>query len=689
MRKTWIWFWTVFVVVLAGFGVVYWSLWQDSPQREGEKAKEMFSAYTAHWQNGEFAQMYEQLSAKTKQQMTKEQFILRYQNIYEGIEASHVTVEPLYNGPLEPDEDGTIKLHYRFSMETFVDPIAFTGKATLVKEQQNGEEGWYVMWNPSFLLPDMQDGDKVRASTVAPKRGEIVDRAGRPLATNRVVVEVGVDPSEWSELPQAGQSQVGDILQLSSEELADFLKGSSAAKSTFIRIATLVQDDKRLFQLTGTKGIVLRKKQVRYYPYKEAMAHLIGYTGAISAEELEKRKEQGYKSSDRIGKVGLEQIYEERLRGSAGGRISILNAEGIEKKLIGEKPAKNGETVKLTIDAELQKEIYEQIKQEAGTAAAIHPKTGDILALVSTPAYDPNDFVLGMSTTQWNKLNNDPQKPLLNRFAHGYAPGSTFKPITGAIGLDTGAITTQEERSITGLHWQKDSSWGNYEVTRVSDYKSPVNLRKALVYSDNIYFAQTALAIGEEPFLQQATEFGFGEAIPIPFPVEKSKLTNAEMRNDIQLADSGYGQGEVTMTPLHLALVYSAYVNDGSMVYPSLIQGEQHEPFWKQNVMTKESAQIIGQDLLQVMEDPRGTGRGARVFGHQLAGKTGTAELKQKKGELGRENGWYAAFNVDDPRLLLVMMVEDVRGRGGSHVLDSKVKRIFSQALPTSKTYAN
>ncbi|MED4911549.1 penicillin-binding transpeptidase domain-containing protein [Brevibacillus centrosporus] len=585
MRKTWIWFWTVFVVVLAGFGVVYWSLWQDSPQREGEKAKEMFSAYTAHWQNGEFAEMYEQLSAKTKQQMTKEQFILRYQNIYEGIEASHVTVEPLYNGPLEPDDDGTIKLHYRFSMETFVDPIAFTGKATLVKEQQNGEEGWYVMWNPSFLPPD-------------------------------------------------------------------------------------------------TKGIVLRKKQVRYYPYKEAMAHLIGYTGAISAEGLEKRKEQGYKSSDRIGKVGLEQIYEERLRGSAGGRISILNAEGIEKKLIGEKPAKNGETVKLTIDAELQKEIYEQIKQEAGTAAAIHPKTGDILALVSTPAYDPNDFVLGMSTTQWNKLNNDPQKPLLNRFAHGYAPGSTFKPITGAIGLDTGAITTQEERSITGLHWQKDSSWGNYEVTRVSDYKSPVNLRKALVYSDNIYFAQTALAIGEEPFLQQATEFGFGEAIPIPFPVEKSKLTNAEMRNEIQLADSGYGQGEVTMTPLHLALVYSAYVNDGSMVYPSLIQGEQHEPFWKQNVMTKESAQIIGQDLLQVMEDPRGTGRGARVFGHQLAGKTGTAELKQKKGELGRENGWYAAINVDDPRLLLVMMVEDVRGRGGSHVLDSKVKRIFSQALP-------
>jgi penicillin-binding protein len=527
----------------------------------------------------------------------------------------------------------------------------------------------------------MQDGDKVRASTVPPKRGEIVDRAGRRLATIRVVVDVGVNPGEWGQLPHAGQKQVSDLLHISSDELAASVQANSTKKTTFIRIATLSADDERIFQLTGTTGIVLQKKQVRYYPYKEALAHLVGYTGSISAEELEKKKAQGYRSSDKIGKAGLEQIYEERLRGSAGGRITIVNAEGTEKKIVGERFAKNGDTLKLTIDAELQKEIYEQIKEEAGAAAAIQPKTGEIVALVSTPAYDPNDFVLGLSTKEWNQLNGNPQKPMLNRFAHGYAPGSTFKPITAAIGLDTGAITPAEEKTINGLHWQKDSSWGKYEVTRVSDHRVPVNLQKALVYSDNIYFAQAALTIGEDSFLQKAKEFGFHESIPIPFALEKSTLTNGEMRNEIQLADSGYGQGEVTMTPLHLALAYSAFVNEGNMIYPSLFQGEKHEPYWKTGVMSNESAQIIQDDLLQVMEDPKGTGRGARVTGHSIAGKTGTAELKQKKGELGQENGWYAAFNLDDPKLLLVMMVEDVRGRGGSHVLDSKVKRIFTKAL--------
>lgn len=682
VKKTWIWFWTVFAAVLAGFGLVYWNLWQDSPKRDGELAQSVFKAFTSHWQNRQFAEMYEQLSAKTKQQVTKEQFISRYQNIYEGIEAQNMTVQPLINGPVEPGEDGTVLLHYRLSMDTFVDPIAFTGKTTLVKEKQEGKEGWYVVWNPSFLLPDMQEGDKVRASTLAPKRGEILDRAGRRLATSRTVVDVGLKPDEWSKQPTAEKKRVSELLGIPLQELSARSDAGTTANSTFVRVATLAEDDKRLFSLTGTPGMVLQKKQVRYYPYKEALAHLIGYTGAISREELEKKEAQGYRASDRIGKAGLEQLYEDRLRGTAGGRISIVDANGVEKKIVAEALPKNGETIKLTIDADLQQRMYQEIKQEAGAAAAIDPKSGEIVALLSTPAYDPNDFVLGMSSEEWKRLNVDPKKPLLNRFASGFAPGSTFKPITAAIGLDTGAITPEEEKNITGLHWQKDSSWGNYEVTRVSDPRVPVNMQRALVYSDNIYFAQAALAIGEERFLQQAKAFGFEEPIPIPFPLASSKLTQAGMRNDIQLADSGYGQGEVTMTPLHLALVYSAFVNEGNIVYPSLLLGERDETYWKPGVMSKASAEIIQRDLLQVMEDPKGTGRGARVAGHRIAGKTGTAELKQKKGEAGKENGWYAAFNVDDPKLLLVMMVEDVRGRGGSHVLDAKIKRLFSYALP-------
>lgn len=625
--------------------------------------------------------MYELLSLHTKKTISKEEFVSRYQNIYGGIEAKAIAVEPMYNGDVMPGEDGQINFHYRLTMETFIEPISFTGKATLVKETQNDLEDWYIHWNPSFIFPEMKEGDKVRANTVYPRRGEITDRAGRPLATERVVVDIGINPAEWSQASQSGKMEVSKLLQIPLDDLTAKAQATISKSTKFIRIATLPQDDARIKQLEKTEGLKLHKKKVRYYPYQDATAHLVGYVGAISQEEYEKRKDQGYKTSDVIGKSGLEQIFEEQLRGSAGGRIVITDADGTEKKTVAERFAKHGQPLALTIDAEVQQTIYQELKNEAGTAAAISPKTGEILALVNSPSFDPNAFVLGMSATEWKQMNENPQKPLLNRFARGFAPGSTFKPITAAIGLESGAITPADSIHVRGLHWQKDASWGGYEVTRVSDYGGPVNLEKALVYSDNIYFAKAALSMGEEQFVKKSELFGFHEALPIPYPLDKSKLYNDGFKNEIQLADSGYGQGEVTMTPLHLALVYSAFANDGNIVHPSLLQDDKKAGYWKTNVIPADVASTVKQHLIQVMEDPRGTGRGARVPGIRMAGKTGTAELKQKKGELGLENGWYAVFNVDDPRLLVTMMIEDVRGRGGSRVLDARIKRIFTKVL--------
>ncbi|MFG0211559.1 penicillin-binding transpeptidase domain-containing protein [Brevibacillus porteri] len=681
MKKTWIVFWTVFVVVLSGFFYLFWDFWKDTTQSDGERAKAAFTTYTTKWGEQKFSDMYEQLSLHTKKTISKEEFVSRYQNIYGGIEAKAIAVDPMYNGDVMPGEDGQINFHYRLTMETFVEPISFTGKATLVKETQNDLEDWYIHWNPSFILPEMKEGDKVRANTVYPRRGEITDRAGRPLATERVVVDIGINPGEWSQASQTGKMEVSKLLHIPLDDLTSKVQATTSKSTKFIRIATLPQDDARIKQLEKTEGLKLQKKKVRYYPYQDATAHLVGYVGAINQEEYEKRKDQGYKTSDVIGKSGLEQIFEEQLRGSAGGRIVITDADGTEKKTVAERFAKHGQPLALTIDAEVQQTIYQELKNEAGTAAAISPKTGEILALVNSPSFDPNAFVLGMSATEWKQLNENPQKPLLNRFARGFAPGSTFKPITAAIGLASKAITPADSIHVRGLHWQKDASWGGYEVTRVSDYGGPVNLEKALVYSDNIYFAKAALSMGEEQFVKKSELFGFHEALPIPYPLDKSKLYNDGFKNEIQLADSGYGQGEVTMTPLHLALVYSAFANDGNIVNPSLLQEDKKGGYWKTNVMPADVTGTVKQHLIQVMEDPRGTGRGARVPGIRMAGKTGTAELKQKKGEIGLENGWYAVFNVDDPRLLVTMMIEDVRGRGGSHVLDARIKRIFTKVL--------
>ncbi|HZG14680.1 MAG TPA: penicillin-binding transpeptidase domain-containing protein [Candidatus Bathyarchaeia archaeon] len=672
---------SLIVAGLVASTVLFWETIQDAFQSDGKQAKAAFERYTANWQAMNFSEMYEQLSTETKAKMTKEMFIKRYQNIYDGIEAKQLQIEPIFSDQTEPDETGKFVFDYRVGMHTFIAPLSFTGKVTMVKEKQTEEKDWYIQWNPSFIFPEMEEGDKVRAITLEPQRGEILDHKGRVLATNRTVADVGITPARWKALSIAQQDSVRQILELTDEQINSVSQAEASRQESFIRLATVPEDDMRMLALEKINGLVFRNKQVRFYPYSEAFAHLIGYVGAIEKEQWEQRKQQGYRPSDIIGKTGLEKLEEERLRGSHGGRISIIDAKGVEKKRVQEKPAKDGETIRLTIDADVQQALYEEIQQDAGTAAAIHPMTGEVLALVSSPSFDPNAFVLGLSSKEWNRLNEDPRKPLLNRFAHAYAPGSTFKPLTAVIGLETGAIIPQIERQIRGLQWQKDSSWGDYTVTRVSDHGAPVNLQQALIYSDNIYFAQAALEIGKDRFLQEAGKFGFSESIPVAFPMERSTLVNKEMKNEIQLADSGYGQGEVSMTPLHLALVYSAFVNNGNMVHPSLFKEEQHAQYWKSNVMSPETAALLKQHLLSVTEDARGTGRGARVPGIRIAGKTGTAELKRKKGELGQENGWYVATNVDHPRLLVAMMVEDVRGRGGSHYLDSKIKQVFTKVL--------
>lgn len=630
--------------------------------------------------------MYGQLSSAVQARVTKEQFISKYRSIYAGIEADHVKIKPIFPS-LDPEKPGAdsseLTFSYQLDMDTFLQPISFKGSATMVKEETQAHQGWYVAWNPTFIFPEMAEGDKVRASTFAPKRGTIMDRGGHHLATDKVVVDVCIVPRDWQTAPQGDQQKLLHVLATTSEALASMLQASSANPDSPVRLATLPEEDTRLALLANVNGVTLRKKEVRYYPFKEAFAHLIGYVGPIDQKKWEALKEKGYTPSDLIGKAGLEQLYEDELRGSGGGIIKINDASGALKKVIAEKPATNGKTIALTVDATLQQTIYEQMKQDEGAASALDPKTGEVLALVSTPSYDPNAFVQGMTAAQWKQLSENPHKPLLNRFAHAYAPGSTFKPLTASIGLVTKTLVPEEKLDIQGLHWQKDRSWGNYTVTRVSDSHAPVDLERALIYSDNIYFAQAALAMGQDGFLREAERFGFGEPLPFPYPLEASSLVKGGMKSEIQLADSGYGQGEVTMTPLHLALAYTSFVNGGSIVAPTLLQGADTDIYWKKAAIPADVAAAVKADLVQVMENPHGTGHKARVPGYVIAGKTGTAEMKQRKGDLGKENGWYVAFQAEEgnPNLLVAMMIEDVRGRGGSHYLDPKIRQVFTVGL--------
>ena len=316
---------------------------------------------------------------------------------------------------------------------------------------------------------------------------------------------------------------------------------------TFVPVKKVAKDNSDLKEkLLQISGIQINDVDGRVYTLGQEAAHLIGYVQSINAEELQKYQDKGYTSTSIIGKSGLELAYEDRLKSTDGIQIYIADEKGNLVTEIAKQEQKDGEDVKITINSDIQKNLYTQLKDDKGLFVVMEPKTGELLALVSTPSYDSNDFSLGMTNAKWEELNNDDSKPLYNRFLQSYCPGSTFKPITGAIGLTTGAFTKDDTFNYNGTSWQKDSSWGDYKVTTLTAYNGQKNLLNGLIHSDNIYFAQAALKIGTSNFTSNLEKIGFNESLDFPITLAKSKYSNSNtIESEGKLADSGFGQGNI------------------------------------------------------------------------------------------------------------------------------------------------
>lgn len=367
----------------------------------------------------------------------------------------------------------------------------------------------------------------------------------------------------------------------------------------------------------------------------------------------------------------MEGLFEKELKGWNGCRIYIVDSEGNEKMELARVLVQHGQDVKLTIDADIQTALYKQFKEDKSCSVAMNPYTGEVLALVSTPSYDNNDFILGLSNEQWTSLNEDEDKPLYNRFRQVWCPGSAFKPITAAVGLESGAIDPEEDYGNEGLNWQKDTSWGSYYVTTLKTYE-PVILENALIYSDNIYFAKAALRTGAAEMENSLLQLGFQEELPFEIKMTKSQYSNTDnIETEIQLADSGYGQGQMLINPLHMACIYTSFCNNGNVIKPYLVyEQEAKTEYWIPEAFSAETANRVLEGITKAVNDPHGSGYAAHRDDIVLAGKTGTAEIKLSKDDTtGTELGWFAIFTAErevEQPILIVSMVEDVKGRGGS-----------------------
>lgn len=603
-----------------------------------------------------YEDMYNSLSSESQKSYDQQTFVERNQNIYEGIEASDFQIEVT-------DETDN-ELTYNVKMNTIAGEVTFENKTTI-------EDG-KIVWDDSFIFPDLTQNDRVRVSEDEAIRGQILDRNGKMLAGQGEAYSVGLVRGKLN--GENDYDQLAELLGLTKESIQKTMSASWIQDDSFVPLTTIPSTDTQLEnQLLQIPGVQLNTVEVRTYPYGEVTSHLTGYMQQVTAEDLEKHQGEGYTETSMIGRSGIEAAYEKQLKGTNGATISIVDENGSTKSTVATQEKQDGQDITLTIDIDLQRDLYNAFDEDQSASVAMNPTNGEVLALVSTPSFDSNDFIYGFSTEEWDALNNDEDQPLTNRFRATWVPGSTMKAITAAIGLETDSLDASKDFGAE-MKWQKDSSWGDYFVTTLHA-PNPNNLRNALIYSDNVYFAKAALEIGKDNLEKGYKSLMIGEDIPFELALTKSQYTSDSFDDEILIADSGYGQGQILMNPVQMTSIYSSFMNDGKMMTPHVVKSTETsvwaEPF------SRETTDEIKSDLIQVVEDNNGTAHALNNSQYQLAAKTGTGEIKDSQDDTtGTELGWLSVASTDSSKpIVITTMVEDVKGRGGSNYVVNGVKQ--------------
>ena len=619
---------------------------------QGKSNEQVVTEYFELLKKKDYKQMYQMLNSKTVYTPTQKYFVEKYKEFYEEIDAKNIQIKIL-------DEQDNV-IEYLIYIDTLAGRITYRNKVGVKNEQ--------IQFNKELIMDGYTDGCKIKITTYNPeKRGRILDRNGKVLAEDGKGYSVGLVKGKLN-----GENDYGQIAQYLETDVETLQKKMSASwinDDSFVPIKTVSEATKNDLinkNILGINGVKISTVSIRTYPYDKVASHIVGYVQNVNAEDLKKHKNEGYNSTSVIGRSGIEAAYEEKLRGITSGKIDLVDKnDKVIKELCHKEVKMSPQDITLTIDIDLQQSLYNEYQNDKSASVALNPKTGEVLALVSTPSYSNNDFVLGLSTDKWNALNNDVNQPLMSRYKQTYTPGSSMKPITAAIGLETKAIDPDKDL-VAKDKWQKDSSWGSYYVTTLHA-PSPNNLKNAITYSDNVYFARSALNIGKDNLFKYYKNLKIGERIPFELALNKSQYINKNQKaNDQLIGDSGYGQGQILMNPLQLASIYSAFVNNGSIYRPHLV--EQGEQMWIQRVFSDKTVKTIKEDLINVIADEKGTGHAIYRDNVILAGKTGTAEIKQSQSDTtGTELGWFTVMTTDSKQpLLITTMVEDVKDRGGS-----------------------
>lgn len=543
--------------------------------------------------------------------------------------------------------------------------------------------------------------NSVRTLVLEAPRGEILDREGRVLAANRPAYRVQVIPNELH-APGRTFEALGLLLEREPDELADEVGDPSGR----LRFQPVELDgdmgEERLARVEAHRfamsGVVTDMRPRRHYVEATRAAHLLGSIGEIQPAQLEQDSFRGYRAGEIVGQTGLEASLEAHLRGRTGGRNVIVDVAGREMGEIDEiQPSPGGRAI-LNIDLDLQRaaeQAFESTGPEQpdrmGALVALDPRNGEVLALVSRPAYDPNDFAGGIDASIWRGLITDEWVPLQNRAIAGqYSPGSTFKAIVAVAGLAEGVLDPSEEVFCPG--WYRLGR-RTYRCWKRGGHGN-VDLAQALVHSCDVYFYQLGVTLGIDRIARYAKVFGLGQPTGIDLPGEKPGLVptrdwkervKKEPWQKGETVSVSIGQGANLVTAAQLAVAFSVIANGGNRVEPRILRRletwdgqlvEEPEPAKPTPVgISKDVLDRVSRALTAVVQEPRGTGGRARVPGVQVAGKTGTTQVVSldlvkdfEEDEIPlryRDHAIFAAYAPAEAAEIAVAVIVEHAGQGG------------------------
>ena len=642
-----------------------------TPTPEPPRAELAVMAFLRAWERGEFNALYDQLSSASRANIDRDELVRRFRQAYQ--DAAIHTVDLEIRSVLQKGEEVQVAFHLTYD-SSVVGPFEADNILSMTME----DDRWLLNWSPGLLWPEFRSGSRFHIVENQPSRGNIYDRNGLGLAIEGLTVTVGVVP-EQIQNEATTVVTLSRITSLLPQDIRD--KIGRAKPNWFVPLKDVPVEIYQQYAsvLESLPGVVLRQSFVRSYSGGPLAAHLVGYVGKIQEDEIESWTQKGYRGDEQIGQAGLERLGEDYLTGRKGGVLTVVDPVGQTVSTIAEQAPHPSRNVYSTIDRTLQAGAQMALGDRIGAVVALVPRSGQILAMVSSPSFDPNQFVGEMNPATWQNLLADPHRPLFNRAVQGtYPPASLFKIITTAAALEKGGYVPESPFMCNGIWFGLGSKWS--KTCWLRSGHGAVDLSAGLAASCDVVFYEIGkhlheLESGPNILSQYSRGFnlgsvtgleGYGEAAGL-VPDAHWKTENVhESWFPGDTVNMAIGQGYVLVTPLQMAVMIAAVANGGTLYRPQAVlkvgaSGEEPESRYRAQEngrlpVTTENLLSIQRSLLSVTSGPRGTAIEAFAgFPIPVAGKTGTAEHSEEE-----PHAWFAGYApANNPQIAIVVLVEE------------------------------